>query len=126
MDDFYDENLLKVHNDVKSFFKRNFHIDPNYKNGDYLDICVSIDGSYGHMGRNSKWGVSLVCESITGRLLDFEITKKCTNVLNVMILVIMENVNMENFMVALGQWKPTKLLFFSKEAHYGYFDTLNM
>ena len=72
MDDFYDENLLKVHSDVKSFFKRNFHIDPNYKNGEYLDICVSIDGSYGHMGRNSKWGVSFVCESITGRLLDFD------------------------------------------------------
>ena len=113
MDDFYDENLLKVHSDVKSFFKRNFHIDPNYKNGEYLDICVSINESYGHMGSNSNWLCHLCVRVLQGDYWT-------------LILVIMENVNMENFMVALEQWKPTKLLFFSKEAHYGYFDSLNM
>ena len=72
MDNFYDENMPKVYNDIKSFFKMNFNENPNYEKGEYLNICVTLDGSYGHVGRYSAWGVSFVCETITRRLLDFE------------------------------------------------------
>ena len=74
----YNENISKVHSDIKSFFQRNFKKYPNYNRGEYLDLAVSIDGSYGHMGRYSTFGVTFVCEVITGRLIDFEVTEKCT------------------------------------------------
>ena len=79
MNEFYDENLPKIHSDVKSFFKRNFKDDPDYSKGEFLDIAVSIDGSYGHMGRYSRFSITFVVEVITGRIIDFEVTEKCTN-----------------------------------------------
>ena len=78
MDEFYNKNLSKIHNDVKSFFQRNFNSNVNYENGEFLDICVSVDGSYSHMGKFSLWGVTFICEVFTGRLIDFEITEKCS------------------------------------------------
>ena len=66
MNEFYDENLPKIHSDVKSFFKRNFNDYPDYSKGEFLDIAVSIDGSYGHMGRYSRYSITFVCEAITG------------------------------------------------------------
>ena len=66
MNNFYNENLPKIHNDVKSFFKRIFFKDPDYNRREFLDIAVSIESSYGHMGHYSKFGVTFVCEVITG------------------------------------------------------------
>ena len=40
MDEFYDKNIVKVHDDVKSFFTKHFKIDPNFKGGEFLDLCV--------------------------------------------------------------------------------------
>ena len=78
MKTFYDTNLPKAHNDIKSFFNRNFNENPNYDLGEYLDISVSIDGSYAHVGRYSAYGITFVIETLTGRPIDFELTEKCT------------------------------------------------
>ena len=63
--------------DVKDFYARNLYMTPDYAIGECLNIPVSVDGSYSHIGRNSSGGVTFIFEIITGRLIDFEYTEKC-------------------------------------------------
>ena len=53
------------------------HEQPDYENGEFLDLIVSLDGSYSHIGRLSSGGVTFVGELYTGRVIDFEFTEKC-------------------------------------------------
>ena len=70
-ENFYDRNLPLVHADVKDFFSRCLHDSPDYENGEFLDLIVSLDGSYSHIGYFSSGGVTFVAELYTGRVLDF-------------------------------------------------------
>ena len=74
---FYNVNLTKAHQDVKDFFQRNYNLCPIYENGEYLDIAVSLDGTYAHTGHFSRFGASFVVEALTGRILDMNVLEKC-------------------------------------------------
>ena len=74
MEEFYNCNLSKAQQDVRDFYFRNKHLFPKYVNG---DIPVTVDGAYAHIGFHSRFGVTFICEFITGRILDFNILEKC-------------------------------------------------
>ena len=42
-----------------------------------MDLIVSLDGAYSHIGHFSSGGVTFVGEFYTGRVIDFEFTEKC-------------------------------------------------
>ena len=71
---FYKSNIQKVHQNVKDFFFRNYQVCTN---AEYIDIAVSIDGTYAHTGHFSRFGASFVIEVITGFILDFSLLEKC-------------------------------------------------
>ena len=111
-EDFYKRNLPLVHADVKYFFSRCLHESPDFENGEFLDLIVSLDGSYSHIGHFSSGGVTFVADLYTGRVLDFEFTEKCFECKDVIILLPMAHVKMGgNSMVILVQWKPIMPLY---------------
>ena len=77
MDTFYYNNRGKVHQDIKEFHARNLYNRPNYEQNEFLELIVSMDGTYSHVGHNSSSGATFVCELFTGRVIDFEFTEKC-------------------------------------------------
>ena len=74
---FYDDNVPKVHQDVKNFYARNYNLRPDFARGESLDIAVSLDGTYAHIGHHSRFGASFINEALTGRLLDVNLLEKC-------------------------------------------------
>ena len=77
MHTFFHNNRDKVHQDIKEFHARNLYNIPNYEQNEYLELIVSIDGTYSHVGHNSSGGATFVCELFTGRIIDVEFTEKC-------------------------------------------------
>ena len=77
MDSFYDRNLCKIHQEVKDYYSNAYDMRPDYANGELLDITISLDGSYAHIGHFSRFGVSFVVEFDTGRIIDYNILEKC-------------------------------------------------
>ena len=77
MDTFYNNNRDKVHQDVKEFHARNLYNRPNYEQNEFLELIVSMDGTYSHVGHSSSGGATFVCELFTGRIIDVEFTEKC-------------------------------------------------
>ena len=53
------------------------HVSPDYENREYLELIVSLDGAYSHIGYFSSGGLTFVGEFYTGRVIDFEFTEKC-------------------------------------------------
>ena len=75
MDAFYSLNMPNVRKDVIDFYERN-GLGVVDEIG-ILDICISLDGSFDHIGYDASHCASIAVEVYTGRPVDVIMTAKC-------------------------------------------------
>lgn len=76
MKEFSDDKMIETRRRVKLLYKDTLGIFPD--SDGYVSITVSLDGSYTKRGFKSNFCISFICESLSGYVLDYHITEKCT------------------------------------------------
>ena len=80
-DKFYNKNILKAVESVKSFYLRNNLLTEkdlkSYHETGIMNITVSLDGAYQRRGRESTYCVTCCVDVWTGRSLTFAYQTKC-------------------------------------------------